>query len=411
MSSSPDIKHYLRRKEFYVKYNKDISEAPLQILYTPAIAAILPIGWVLGADLKVPLIDEKYFHSLNSIKETQKSFFPKLRFSNLIPEEIKKTSTGGNKPGLLFSGGLDSTYTYMKIRDKKPVLFLFFGSDIPLYNKRYMSNTQKVYTEFAYREQAEIVYIESNIRDLFKEAQISVENGESLGYISLWEKLSLSVALTGMTAPYTPNKINKIYIASSHSPEMPPTRGYGSHPLVDNQITWGDMTVTHVDETVSRPLKAKYIKENYIDTSKQNVTIRVCHRSPSFTDQLNCGECEKCRRTMVNLLMYKINPRDCGFPLKDDFLMRIKQDLIKGTLFKDAFKIEYWQSIQKNIPQNTDNFMDSQEFFDWFKDYNIPALAPSDTHSKLRDKLLVLVSNLPIEISNRFRAAYNKYLT
>lgn len=410
ISCSPDIRKYMNKDSFSVKYSQDIDDAPPQILVLPALGGLAPVAWILGADLKVPVIDHVYLDSLTSVAQVQKIFFPKFPFSNIIPEKIVKEQYAGTGSSLLFSGGLDSTYTYTKYQHEKPTLFHLYGSDIPIYNKKYMKKTWIEYIEFAKNEQVEIVFIESNLRNMYKESQISRENGESLGYIPLWEKFSLSLALSGMIAPYTPGRINKLHIASSHSPEFSPTEiGYGSHPLVDNKIRWGDFTVSHVDEDVDRPSKVKYIKENYIDVYQKTPSIRVCTRAPKYTNQLNCGVCEKCRRTIVNFLLHEIDPKNCGFPLEARFLETIKKDFINGSLIKDAFKINYWKSIQKSIPKNNGNYLNSKEFFDWFKDFQIPDITPDDTHSKTRDMLLRFQSVIPTGLRDRFKALYNRY--
>lgn len=75
---------------------------------------------------------------------------------------------------------------------------------------------------------------------------------------------------------------------------------YGSHPFLDPNYSSGDLRIRHDSVILSRLAKTKLVAD--WDVALQN--LRVCDRDPKLMKPgvLNCGQCEKCLRTMTALL-------------------------------------------------------------------------------------------------------------
>ncbi len=86
---------------------------------------------------------------------------------------------------------------------------------------------------------------------------------------------------------------------------------WGSHPLIDQYFSSSRLQIVHESAHLSRLEKTRYVAD--WDTGLHN--MRVCFGNP--TEDLNCGHCEKCMRTMTALLaLGKL--RDCrAFPKRD----------------------------------------------------------------------------------------------
>lgn len=91
-------------------------------------------------------------------------------------------------------------------------------------------------------------------------------------------------------------------------PNMSPE---GTHPLLDPNYSSADLQIRHDGVRLSRLEKVRLVAD--WDVALQN--LRVCTWNPS--DGLNCGKCEKCIRTMVELLVVGKLADARSFPEKD----------------------------------------------------------------------------------------------
>jgi hypothetical protein len=90
------------------------------------------------------------------------------------------------------------------------------------------------------------------------------------------------------------SRLNLVYIASSY--DIPNLDPCGSHPLLDPEYSSFDLTIKHRDLQLSRLDKLRLVAD--WDVAFHN--LRVC--LANVGDRLNCGKCEKCVRTMTELL-------------------------------------------------------------------------------------------------------------
>ena len=90
------------------------------------------------------------------------------------------------------------------------------------------------------------------------------------------------------------SRINLLHVASSY--DIPNLAPCGSHPLLDPYYSSYELGIFHRDLELSRLDKMKIIAD--WDAAFQN--FRVC--LANVKDRLNCGKCEKCVRTMAELI-------------------------------------------------------------------------------------------------------------
>ena len=87
--------------------------------------------------------------------------------------------------------------------------------------------------------------------------------------------------------------VSKIYIPATYSYHMLPC---GSHPLLDPLWSTESIQFVHDGFDATRVAKAKLVS-TYDQALK---SLRVCWDNPC-DGACNCGVCEKCIRTMINL--------------------------------------------------------------------------------------------------------------
>ncbi len=109
---------------------------------------------------------------------------------------------------------------------------------------------------------------------------------------ALWLDSFFGAVLAAMAHGFS-SRINLMFIASSY--DIPHLHPCGSHPLLDPEYSSYGMRIRHRDYELSRLEKIRIVSQ--WDTAFQN--FRVC--LANVPDQLNCGKCEKCVRTMTEL--------------------------------------------------------------------------------------------------------------
>lgn len=108
----------------------------------------------------------------------------------------------------------------------------------------------------------------------------------------LWLNQFFGAVLAASVHAFAP-RINLAWLASSY--DIPHLHPCGSHPLLDPEYSSFDLAIRHRDAGLSRMEKLKIVAG--WDTAFNH--FRVC--LANVPDRLNCGRCEKCVRTMLEL--------------------------------------------------------------------------------------------------------------
>ena len=108
----------------------------------------------------------------------------------------------------------------------------------------------------------------------------------------LWLNQFFGAVLAAAVHAFAP-RINLAWLASSY--DIPHLHPCGSHPLLDPEYGSTDLQIRHRDVGLSRMEKINIVAG--WEAAFQN--FRVC--LANLPDKLNCGRCEKCVRTMLEL--------------------------------------------------------------------------------------------------------------
>ena len=107
-------------------------------------------------------------------------------------------------------------------------------------------------------------------------------------------------------------RVTETWIASSgaglgHVP-------HGSHPLLDGHLGTGAVRVHSPQPLLSRQRKLGLLA----DWAPAYDILTPCHQYPHLgDDEVNCGRCEKCIRTMTGLVAHGALERFSAFPVDD----------------------------------------------------------------------------------------------
>jgi hypothetical protein len=141
-----------------------------------------------------------------------------------------------------------------------------------------------------------LIPVFTNVRHLDSDVQFWMHEFHGAALASVAHALSARLAIVSIaSSPDT---------AFSSSP-------YGSHPLLDHNYSSAELQIRHDGVRFSRLDKVRIVAD--WDVALQN--LRVCTANPS--GGLNCGACEKCIRTMTELLAVGKLAHTRAFPVQD----------------------------------------------------------------------------------------------
>ena len=186
-----------------------------------------------------------------------------------------------------FSGGVDSFYTVLTRRPMLTHLIFVHGFDLPL-DSELRQPAALAAREVAAALGLELIEVETNVRSLIDR------------YVS-WE-LCHGAALASVGLLFQ-ERFRKILIPSTHSyADLTP---WGSHPLLDPLWSTELTEFVHDGTHATRVEKCLAVADSDIALRH----LRVCWENRD--GRYNCGECEKCLRTMISLAAAEALER-CG---------------------------------------------------------------------------------------------------
>lgn len=347
-SFTEGLARYFSGKPFLVEYPFDITRVPDGIACIPFVSCVLPIIWMTNSTLILSELDEAFFNCIPNVKRGYETMFPECVFAGEVCAAnivvCDRPATGGCIA--FFSGGMDATQTLVSHFYEKPDLLSVWGSDVEFENRAGWETLHKGIAKTCEKYNLKDIVIRSTFRTFDREDTLGCDFGEQL-QDSWWHGLKHSLGLLGHAAPYIYlNGISTVYIASSNCPEDGPVR-CASNPLTDNHVRFAHARVIHDGFEFSRQDKAHNIVE-FVQSTGNNVSLHVCWETRSGA---NCCHCEKCYRTMANLLAEGADPIDYGFPDTPNTIGDMER-YISITCRGMQNLPDYWPHIQKRILKN-----------------------------------------------------------
>ncbi len=247
----------------------------------------------------------------------------------LVQIETRGEPAAPPKParaGLFFSGGVDSLAAlqinrlhYSRSHPDS------FRDALMIYGQNIESDTRMKTFRQAVRALAEVVGekditlipVHTNVREL------ETNSGFFLYKFQGAVLASVAHAMAG--------RLSSAAIASSDN--MAGLRPYGSHPLLDPHYGSADLWLDHTDIALTRLDKVKYLA----DWPSGVQSIKVCGANWPGD---NCGHCEKCVRTMLELLVAGALDKSDAFPDDD-----VSAELVSSAVQIDSTVDAYYQEL------------------------------------------------------------------
>jgi hypothetical protein len=290
---------------------------------SPFAAALLLPSMKLGEDLIIEgAISERLHSGMQELIRIVSGWNIGLKPINIEARELVPDAVESGATGTFFSGGVDSFYTYLRHqddpKDRVTHLILVRGYDIGPSNTELWEATLRNIREIASEEQATLVEVESNVRRLIDPiVPWSYTFGGCLAAVALCLRRGLG----------------RVYIPGSHG--AADQRPWGSTLFTDHLWSTETLDIVHDGTEANRLDKVDW----QIARSPLALRhLRVCYKNKGGT--YNCGECEKCLRTMVELYVVGALDRAETFPHK------IEPDRLAELSIRDKYgAVFHWETL------------------------------------------------------------------
>ncbi len=235
-----------------------------------------------------------------------------FRVVEIVPSEVvQDPPVRGRAAVAAFSGGLDSTFTL--IRHAKKLLgrgsypithaLMVHGLDVQLHREGLFRNLRKRVAPLLDELGVELIVARSNVRNPLPEApKLQVQPyaysqaAQIAGILHILPEDRFAHGLIGSTDPYC----NLV---------LP----WGSNPATDYLLSNDRFSTVHDGAGFTRCQKAALVAQH--PTALK--TLRVCVAQTRG----NCGVCEKCIRTRLNLMVVGVDRPDCfDQPFHEDMI-------------------------------------------------------------------------------------------
>lgn len=363
-STSKNMSIFFTDNNFWLEYNFNIEKIPDSVVVIPFLSNILPIAWLNNSEIILDEIDKDFFESINNFKQGYITMYPMLEFFDIkisYKKLIKnqKNKTRNTRIGAFFSGGVDAYATLFSHIDEKPTLITVWGADISTSNQDGWNKMKTNVSNAANQYNLDIEFIKSNFKEFLNSPELNKIVNQSGD--KWWHGFQHGIGLISLAAPISiKRELSLIYIAASYTKHDKVT--CASHPNIDEHIRFCATKIHHDQYELNREMKINKIISvaNKLNTYPN---IHVCWENTSGE---NCCKCEKCCRTIIEIMLANNHPQKYGFQKCDGKHLKKRM-----TLYNDIDKILYpiWQNIINIYKETKDSNQFKQEI-NWIEKFN-----------------------------------------
>ena len=372
-SFDEELAPYFTGNNLRVKYDVSVEDVPEGILSIPFVVSVIPVAWIRGANIRLSHLDKNFIMAIREIQGTYMKWYSHLPFGTELVVGKEETNTfSRGKTGLLFSGGVDSLTTFLRNRERLPLFIMVRGVPaLAMDYDPYWMKIGRLMTEFSKKVGTKLSAIESTGVSLIQTRRLTEEAHFKGKGDTIWDALYFGLFLIATTAPLTVAKgLGTLLFAASQTKDT--ASPWGSTPITDQLLRWGDLRVIHDSFDLSRQQKIRTVLAPYFRSlDNQYVPIKVCgsgYFKRVGPTVLNCGKCEKCSRTITGLILEGIDPKLHGFDMDSFGFPKLKKRL-KADPLKRPMKL--WTDLQRHAKDGLGgDLYDSKEFFEWFSGYD-----------------------------------------
>ena len=314
----------------YFQSNDIILTGNMEAFLALALLPSMVEGGAIVADGKVSQRFLDALHTILDIYCVWEPWLHRVDITNATP--VIRIRPKEQRVGTFFSGGVDSFYTFLKHRDEITDLIFVNGLDIPLEDDSLRRRTLEIIRGIGSSFGKRVIVVESNHRSFL------------LSYFRRhWETLAHGVGLISVGHLLSPF-FKRIYIPASHTyADLVPL---AEHPILDPLWSTEALEFVHDGCEANRIDKVTLLSK--FDTALER--LRVCF-FPKSNGAYNCGQCEKCLRTMINLhavgALDRCTAFDTPLSIREVSKLIVSDDSIRAYVKENLKALENRRGDQK----------------------------------------------------------------
>ncbi|HEV7845361.1 MAG TPA: hypothetical protein VGO83_03835 [Thermoleophilaceae bacterium] len=345
--------------DYWVTYGDgvDLESVSEAVALMPFVLDVAPVAWASGERWVVPELDAVQAASLPAARETFRHWYPNGGWDGeLEPERTSETRGGDGPDVLIFSGGLDSTYSALS-EPPGAILLLLRGLDVALDNGPGWARVRREAQALADRAGHKLVTAETSLKRHLRKDAVDLLHGGNNGW---WVQVQFGLALAGVAIPVAAaNGGTRVLVPASlsHHAKFP----LGSAPDVEENARWSGGEVVHHGFELTRHDKLRWVLERCDEIGP--VFLRVCYSLPHGAGA-NCLSCEKCLRTALGLMIEGRDPLPFGLPVAPSEVERRVRDGFESAAFERIEAVEaLWIDLRTRAQEHPGLLSDG--FRDW----------------------------------------------
>ncbi|WP_331234305.1 hypothetical protein [Natronorarus salvus] len=371
LSYSRRFGRFLTGVDPYVRYSEDVSAVPESILVVPLLTTLCPLAWITGTEVSVGRVDSRVLRSLSALQRAYADQYPDAPFDRVEPiryETVVNTRSPRTERavGVLFTGGVDSTTTYLNHREEEPHLITVRKERETRENTWRKRST--MIDAFAEENGLTAHYVETNVKSMVDKFTVNLYFRHLLN--DSWDRtMYFGIGYPGLTAPITHNEgITRIYQSADYMPH----EGFpnSAQPRLVDTLRWSGTAVESDAVGTTRQEKIELIGE-YFAGRETAWEISSCDEGGE--DSLSCNRCGTCLHTITGFLVAGHDPEEYGFEVDERTFDRIRSHVEGERFTADSVKARFWIEMQERVdPDRVDLPYDGvNEFLEWFADATI----------------------------------------
>jgi len=259
----------------------------------PFAVALLLLAMQNGESLCIRgSISRKLAAGLEHYQEIYRSWYPD-RFKRIavVPDSLRDDPPPLDRgEGCAFSGGVDSFHTLLQLRGRLTHTLFMAGFDMPLNLTESLAELTQSYSLFMKEMNLKFIVGSTNVRAFVNSVDWTNAHGPALGASALFFRKSFGC----------------FHIPSSYESSRYPA--WGTHPELDPLLSTESLQFRHHGADADRVKKLETVTRFPASFER----LRVCWIQS--IGLRNCGECEKCIRTMIALDLLGALPNYTTFP-------------------------------------------------------------------------------------------------
>ena len=338
-------------KDFFIdiEYDFNLEKVPKSILVIPFLSLFLPVAWVTGSDIILDEIDESYLKGIEKIRCSFNDMYNGNLFHKIKvrANKVVKNDFNTERCSMFFSGGVDSLNTLCSNYDKNPLLVMIWGSDIWLEDIKGWETAQKNMNSVCSKMNLEKIIIKSNFRKVINELKLNEVFESKLGD-NWWHGVEHGMALLGHIAPL----VSKYGLGIHYMPGTFSNKNVNvkcaSYPTIDENFKVSNCSVVHDGFNYTRLDKVKNIVR-FLKKNKYDICFRTCYKERE--DMINCSNCEKCYRTIMELVSIGEDPNKYGYEYNEKVVSKIREYLCNPN-FEHGTSSFNWKQIINELKKN-----------------------------------------------------------